>query len=191
MGSRALEAFTTTLGWTSGAQGGRRVKPGLSESSTKTVIALPAALEVLSHSCMALSPGVGSWPGSSIGDAVGSPTHAEPGEVVCGACMGDPSWLMAVTGSTVCAQVNVGKQTAGGGTNVGASACCLISSSWSCKTCRSRFRPATAKKHREQLTKVEDKCDPFTRNISDGKSASSSQNIAHFQWQCCACKQSS
>lgn len=71
---------------------------------------------------MALGPGVGSWPGSTIGDAVGSPAHAEPAEVVCGACVGDPSWLMAVTGFTVCEQTDVGTHTAGGGTKVGASA---------------------------------------------------------------------
>ena len=99
-----------------------RVKPGVSEPSAKAVTALSAALGGLS-SCMALGPGASSWPGSTTGDAVGSPAHAEPAGVVCSACEDDPSWLMAVTGSTVCERIAVGAGTTGGGTKVGALAC--------------------------------------------------------------------
>ena len=100
-----------------------RVKPGVSEPSAKALTAVSAALGVLSSCCMALGPEAGSWPGSTTGDAVGSPAHAEPAEVVCSACVGDPSWLMAVTGSPVCEQIAVGAGTTGGGTKVGALAC--------------------------------------------------------------------
>ncbi len=53
----------------------------------------------------------------------------------------------------------------GGGTKVGAPACCLILASWLRKACSSCFRPATAKKHREQSTKLVGKYDFCKMNL--------------------------